>query len=407
MVGNGLQGSLLGVRAAQEGFGNNTTGLVMAAFFTGFLAGSLWTPNAVRRVGHIRVFAALASFASISILVHALIVEPVAWGVMRFLTGFCYAGIFVVAESWLNDRTGNEGRGQLLGIYMLTMFIGMGGGQIMLNVADPASSDLFIMASAIISFSVLPLLLSATPAPEIRAPHPVGLARLYRASPLGTIGTFAAGIINGTVFGMGAVYAHASGLDVRQISLFMSALIIGAALLQWPVGKLSDHFDRRLVITAVTLLAAAAALIAEQAAGTHWPFLLAVACSGGLSMSVHPLSIAYTNDYLSPEEMVSASSALVLVLGVGSVIGPLVTGILLGSVGPSGFFWWIAAIHFALALFAVWRMTRRAALPNEEQGSYTLAPVQSVPFAEAIAQDEVEAEGESANADTTCDKPRH
>lgn len=395
MLGNGLQGSLLGVRAAQEGFGSSLTGLVMSGFFVGFLLGSTWTPRAVRRVGHIRVFAALAAIASVAILIHALLVHPAVWAVMRFVTGLCFAGIFVVAESWLNDRAANEMRGQLLAIYMATTFLGMGGGQLMLNVASPQRADLFILVSVLISLAVVPILLSASPAPESAAPKPVGLGHLYKVSPLGTVGTFGAGMTNGTVFGMGAVYAHQAGLSVAEVSIFMGALILGAAVLQWPIGKLSDLIDRRKVITATTFAAAATALVANQAAGWADVWLLALAgLFGGLGLTIHSLCLAYTNDYLEPAEMVAASSGLVLVLGMGSILGPLLVGWIMDLVGPPGFFWWLAGVHAAIGVFAIWRMTRRASLPAEAQGPYVAVPARSSPVATAAAE-EVHAEHEA------------
>ena len=398
MLGNGLQGSLLGVRAASEGFGSSLTGLVMAGFFGGFLAGSKWTPKALQRVGHIRVFGALASTASISILVHSVFVDPVTWGAMRFVTGLCYAGIFVVAESWLNDRASNDMRGQMLAIYMMVTFAGMGAGQLMLNLSDPGGFDLFILVSVLISCAVVPILLSATPAPEFSTPKPVRLKRLYEASPLGVIGTFAAGLTNGTVFGMGAVYAHQSGMDIDHVSYFMGALIAGAALLQWPIGRLSDLFDRRIVITVVTFGAAGMALLADRLAGDGFAGLLVAAAGlGGLSLTIHSLCLAYTNDYLEPAEMTAASGGLVLILGLGSIIGPLVTGVLMDLIGPSGFFWWLALSHTGLGLLALVRMILRTSLPVAEQSPYMPVPARVSPIADAAAEEVVEAalEGES------------
>jgi len=388
MLGNGLQGSLLGVRAAEEGFGNGVTGIVMACFFAGFLLGSTWTPSAMRQVGHVRVFAALTATASVSILLHALIIEAIAWGIMRFLTGLCYAGIFVVAESWLNDRAPNESRGQLLGMYMVTIFAGMGGGQLLLNLASPAQSDLFMIASVLISVAVVPMLLSAGPTPASHAPQPVSLGRLYRVSPLGTVGTFGAGIVNGTVFGMGAVYAQRAGLSVAGISLFMAALIGGGAVLQWPLGKISDHIDRRVIIVFVTFAAAAVAASAAVAGGgTTGLLVLLAAVFGGLGFAIHSLSIAYTNDYLAPEEMVGGSSGLVLVLGAGSILGPPAVGWAMALGGPAGFFWWLTLIHAAIGLFALWRMTRRTHLPAGDQAPYVAVPAQTSWLASGAAED--------------------
>lgn len=402
MLGNGLQGSLLGVRAGQEGFGPGLTGLVMAGFFAGFLIGSIWTPRAVRRVGHIRVFAALAAIASIAILLHDLLVHPAVWALMRVVTGLCYAGVFVIAESWLNDRTDNRNRGQLLSLYMAVGFLGMGGGQALLNVDDPRTATLFILASILISGAVVPILLSATRAPETADPHPVGLGRLYRVSPLGTVGTFAAGLTNGTVFGMGAVYAREAGFSVGEVSAFMGALITGAALLQWPVGRLSDLIDRRRVITAVTFAAAGLAILALMMQGeTRLWLLVAVALFGGLGLTIHSLCVAYTNDYLHPAEMVAASSSLVLVLGAGSVIGPIIAGWTLRLVGPDGFFWWLAAVHAGLGLFALYRMTRRDPLPAEQQGPFVPTPARLSPVAQAVAEEaygEIEAPADDRQA---------
>ena len=399
MLGNGLQGSLLGLRATQEGFGSVLTGLVMASFFLGFLVGSTWTAGAIRRVGHVRVFAALASLASISILVHGVFVEPLVWAAMRLVTGFCYAGIFVVAESWLNSKSTNRTRGQMLSFYMITTFAGMGGGQLMLNMADPEGTDLFILVSVLISMAVLPILLSASPAPTPEGPGKVGLKRLYSVSPLGVFGTFAAGVVNGSVFGMGAVYARESGFSVAEVSIFMGALIVGGAMLQWPIGRLSDIVDRRLVITLATFAAAAMAIAAGMAAAVTLPWFLAlVAVFGGLSFSLHSLSLAYTNDYLEPSEMVGASGGLVVVLGAGSIIGPTIVGLTIGTVGPTGFFWWLALVHVSVGAFALWRMTRREGMPIEDQGPYVAIPTTPSSVAVTTAE-EVHAEQLAAPGD--------
>jgi MFS family permease len=388
MLGNGLQASLLGLRAAQEGFGSALTGVVMAGFFIGFLVGSSWTPSAVRRVGHVRVFAALASLASISILVHGVFVDPFIWGALRFVTGVCIAGIFVVSESWLNDRATNETRGQMLSFYFLTSFAGQGGGQLLLNIADPGRTDLFILVSVLISLAVVPILLSASPAPTPAGPRTVALRRLYSVSPLGVVGSFAAGGTSGTILGMGAVYAREIGFTVGEISLFMSAVIFGGAILQWPIGKVSDAVDRRTVVTVATFAACALAVVAVQAAsGSLAWFLALVGLFGGLSLSLYSLTLANTNDYLEPTEMVGASGGLVLIFGAGSILGPLIAGLTIGSMGPSGFFWWLAFVHALVGVFALWRMTRREGMPREEKGPYIATPVATSSVALAAAEE--------------------
>lgn len=387
MLANGLQGSLLGVRAETEGFGASVIGLVMAGFFAGLLAGSIWTPQALRIVGHVRVFAAMSAIASVSILLHALFVDPWAWWVMRFLTGFCYAGIFVVSESWLNERAPQETRGQVLALYLAVSFAGMGGGQALLNLASIQEADLFILVSILISMAVVPLLLVATPLPAAQAAKRVTLKRLATASPLGVFGVFVAGIANGTIFGMGAVFARSAGFSVADTSLFMALLILGAALLQWPIGKASDSVDRRKVMTIVTFVAATLCLVARDLSDVDSiTAALLVALTGGFSLSIHSLSLAYTNDYLDADEMVGASSGLVLLLGAGSVCGPVLVGIAQRMFGPPGFFLWLALIYTFLGLFALWRMTRREAIPADEQAAYVPAPLQGVELATAVAE---------------------
>lgn len=399
MLGNGLQGSLLGVRAGLEGFGNGVTGAVMACFFIGFLTGSSWTPHVVRRVGHIRVFAALAAMASTSILLHPLFLDPWVWGAMRFVTGLCYAGIYVVAESWLNSFTNNDTRGQFLALYMFISFAGMGFGQLLLNLSDASGVDLFILASILISFAVVPMLLSATPAPGIEYNKPVGLRKLFGICPLGVTGMFVAGLINGSIFGMGAVYAHGSGLSIAEVAWFMGALIVGAAVLQLPIGKLSDMFDRRTVMTCNTFLAAVAALLVEYGPGDGrlW-FYVATALFGGLGLSIHSLCLAYTNDFLEADEVLGASSEMVLILGAGSIVGPLAVGLLMDLFGPPMFFLWVMAVLTLFGLFAIWRMRHYAAPPMEEQGPYVAVPVQASTFDIAAEQSTVDADETDAAA---------
>lgn len=399
LMGNGLQASLLGVRADLEDFGSTLTGLMMSGYFVGFLFGSTWTPQAVRRVGHIRVFAALAALASIAILVHSLVVNPAVWMLMRAVTGLCYAGLYVVSESWLNARSDNATRGRLLSLYMVIGYIGMGGGHLTLNLADPAKHELFMVVSLVISIAVIPILLSATRAPASEAPERVGLVTLYRMSPLGLVGTFATGIANGAVFTMGAVYARSEGLTVAEVSIFMVAIILGGAVLQWPVGKLSDHFDRRGVITGTTFAAALLALIADRVAGVSDTWLLvSVAIFGGMTLSLYSLCVAYTNDHLSSDQLIAASSGLVLANGIGAIMGPSIAGIAMDILGASGFFAWLFLVHAAIGVFGVWRMTRRASPSSEEQGPYVAMPSRNTPFVTS-AVEEVYAEHESEASD--------
>jgi MFS family permease len=393
MLGNGLQGSLLGIRASLEGFPTTLTGILMSGYYAGFLIGSVLAPRLVARVGHVRVFAALAALASSAILIHAVWINPATWTVIRLVTGFCYAGLYVVVESWLNDQATNQTRGQLLSLYMMVTLGAAAGGQWLLNVADPAGVHLFILVSVLVSLSSIPLVLSTGPTPAFATPSRVGVRELYLVSPTGVIGYFGTMLASGAYFGMGAVYGREIGLSVRDISLFMSLIMLGGMLLQWPIGRLSDAWDRRRVLTGVTLLAAVFALLAGLAAGRSLLGLFALsALFGGTNLPLYSLCIAYVNDYLERDQIVPASGTLVLIGGVGAVFGPVTAAIAMRSFGPAAFFWWLATIHAAIGAFAIYRMTRRSGVPRAEQGSYVavaprISPVGSALYAEEASEE--------------------
>jgi MFS family permease len=347
----------------------------MSGYYTGFLVGSVLAPKLVARVGHVRVFAALAALASIAILVHVLWIDPASWTVVRLVSGFCYAGLYVVVESWLNDQASNQTRGQLLSAYMVVVLGGAAGGQMLLNVADPSGSNLFILVSILISLSLIPLLLSTGRTPRFETPSPVGIRQLYRVSPTGVVGYFGTVMAHGAYFGMGAVYGREIGLSIRDISVFMSLILLGGMVLQWPIGRLSDAWDRRHVLTAVTFLAALFALLTGITAGRSLlGMFVLTALFGGTSLPLYSLCVAYTNDHLTRDQMVQASGSLVLIGGVGAIFGPISAALAMQSAGPAGFFWWLAVIHAALGLFALYRMTCRQARPRAEQGSYVAVP---------------------------------
>lgn len=374
MMGNGLQGSLLGIRASIEAFPTTVTGLLMSAFYFGFLAGSLLTPRLVMRVGHVRVFAALASLASTAILVHAVFVEPWTWGLMRLVSGLCYAGLYVVAESWLNEQATNDTRGQLLSVYMGISMGGMALGQVMLNVGDPKQADLFILVSILVSLALIPMLLSSTRGPLMEAPSPMGIKEVYRASPSGFISAFVNGILMGGSVSMGAVYAGLLGFSVPEISLFMMMLLIGGGIFQWPIGRLSDRYDRRKVLTGVTFTAAGIAICANLVDSSLIGLVTAAFLLGGMMFPMYSLALAYANDHLATEQMVAASGTLVLIGGFGAFVGPTFVAASMDLFGPRGFFWSLAAAHAWLGIFILYRMTQRPALPAEEQGSYVAMP---------------------------------
>lgn len=387
-VASGLLGSLLGVRAEAEGFKPAVIGLIMSGFYVGFLAGSLWTPRAVRGVGHVRVFAAMSAIASVSILLHALFIDEIGWWVIRFTTGFCYAGVLIVVESWLNDRTPANTRGQVMALYMAVSFGGVGGSQLLLNLASSQEAILFMVVSILISLAVVPLLLHATPQPKVEASEPLSIRELVAASPLGMFAMLVAGLANGSVFGMAAVYARSAGFSISDTALLVATLTFGAAALQWPIGRLSDYIERRKIIALVALSSVCVSLLATSLTGMNslLDFLL-VFFAGGLTLSIHSLALSYTNDHLEPSQLVSASSGMVLVVGVGSVIGPMAVGAALALIGPAGFFIWLAFCHGTLAAYALWRMMQRAALPDQSQSPYVFAPLQGTENSTVFAEE--------------------
>jgi MFS family permease len=368
MVGNGLLLTVVGLRAPLEGFATPVVGVVMSGYYVGFLAGALLTPVMVRRVGHIRVFAALACCASTAALLHTLVIDPVSWTLMRVATGLCASGLYVVAESWLNDSATNRTRGQILSAYMIVLLGGLAAGQALMTLADPAGFQAFVLASVLVSLAVIPILITRTQAPPYAAPRPVGPRRLYRISPLGVVGAWLTGVAHGAFYGMGAVYATAVGLSAAEAALFLSVMTIGGMVLQWPIGRVSDRFDRRTVIIAVALAAAATALAAGHVGGASAAAQLALAALfGGLTLPLYSLFIAHTNDHLAPSEIVPASGSLVLVGGTGAILGPLGVSAAMSLVGPAAFFWWLAAVHAAMVAFALYRMARRSSPPLGEQ----------------------------------------
>lgn len=385
MIGNGLQGALLGVRAELEGFDGTLTGIIMTGYFVGFLMGSRVVPYIILKVGHVRTFAALASLTSITILIHPTFVDPWAWTAMRFLTGLGYAGLYIVCESWLNDRATNDTRGQLLAAYMIVMLGGAALGSLLLGTAEPWSFRPFILISVLMSFAVIPILLSAAPAPAVDQPEAMSLRRLYNASPLGVVGALLVGTTQGLFFGMGAVYATRAGFTVGETSIFMMGAFVGGMILTWPIGRLSDVFDRRLVLTATTFCAALAAVSGALLTDRlDWMLFVAMGLFGGFNQPLYSLCISHTNDFLTPKQMVRASGTLVMLTGIGSIGGPLLAAGAMDWVGAWGYFWALAVLQTLLGLFALYRIARRPAKPLEEQGTYVAVPASSTPVTASL-----------------------
>ncbi|MEM8834131.1 MAG: MFS transporter [Pseudomonadota bacterium] len=387
MIGNGLQGTLLGIRANIEGFDTVTIGIIMSLYYIGFLGGSYYAPKLVSQVGHIRVFTALASLASTTVLLHGLFPEAMLWAPIRFFTGFAYAGLYIVVESWLNDKSTNKTRGTLFGIYQFIGFGGMMLGQYLLNISDPSTMVLFVTASVLVSIALVPVSLSSRPAPNFEEPETMPIRKLFKISPLGLAGVFMMGIGASVMFGIGAVYATEIDMTLPQISTFMALFIAGGALSQVPIGWLSDKYDRRLVLIGVSFFTAISALLCWLVSGNPYILNFMVFTLGFLCLPLYGLSMAHINDHLNPKQFVSASSSAILVNGMGSAIGPLLIPVLMGAFGTFMFFPSISAVFLALGFYGIWRMTRREAVPLEEQGDFTAMPVRATPLTMAITEE--------------------
>jgi MFS family permease len=386
-VGNGMQGTLLGVRGALEGFSTYEMSVVMSAYFLGFLFGSRMAPEMIRRVGHVRVFAALGSMISAVLILYPTIAEPWAWALGRVLIGFCFSGVYVTAESWLNHSATNETRGKALSLYMIVQMVGIVSAQGMLVLADPSGYVLFVIPSVLVSVAFAPILLSVSPTPAFDRTKPLSLRQIMNISPLGCVGMLLTGGVFAAQFGMAAVYGAEAGLSVGQISAFVASFYVAAMLAQYPLGWLSDRMDRRRLIAGVSLVTAFGAVLGMLAAEDFRLLLVAAFLVGGTSNPLYSLLIAYTNDFLQHDDMAAAAGGMVFINGLGAIAGPLMVGWMMGVMGPEGYFLYIAVLMAALVAYALYRMTQRAAPAPAQTESYMPVSPSASPMAVEFAQE--------------------
>jgi MFS family permease len=395
MLGNSLLSITLPLKMEAAGVANELTGVVMAAYFAGLLAGCIYGKTLIFRVGHIRAFAGLSALNVGAILCHAMIFDPMAWAVLRFVSGLCIAGIFSALESWLNDRLDNTNRGRVLGVYMVITYFAMALGQLSINVWDVDSAGGFIAAALLTSLAIVPVALTRAEAPSLAKAAPITMGELYRISPLAVTSAVCSGLMLGAFWGMGAIFGREIGLSVFETSLFTGSYIFGGLLLQIPIGRLSDRFDRRTVLCNV-LAGATMVCFAGLAAGRlgdPLPVVLALAALlGGAISNVYPLAIAQAFDYLDREQYVAGASRMLMAFSVGAVAGPLVCSIAMSWLGPHAFFGYIGAIAGLLTAFVLYRMGRRKPLPVEEQLDFValprMSPVAAQLYPDAKAADE-------------------
>jgi len=379
MLGAGLQGTLLSLRATLEGFPTPVTGAIMSCYYVGYLLGTLTAPRLLRQVGHIRVFAALAAIASAAILVQAAFVHPVVWGLMRLVSGLCFAGIYVVAESWLNDRASHANRGSLFATYMLILYVGLGAAQFLLVLANPRAPTPFMLVSVLVSLAMVPIVISARKTPEIAVPSKVRYRDLYRNSPLGVVAVTASGMISSIIFSMGPVYSRLSGHGTAGVAAFMAVSILAAVLTQYPIGRLSDRMDRRTVIAIVcalaTIIAGSVATLGPLPRGA---FLLLTALFSGFALTLYSLAVSHVNDKLEPTQMIAASSSLLMLNGGAAAIGPVLAGSLIAAFGPPAYFATLATLTGLLTLYDLWRKVRGKPVPLAQKGPFISAHPQGL-----------------------------
>jgi len=400
MIGNGMQGTLLGIRGGLEGFSTFHMSIVMSAYFVGFLGGSRLAPGMIRRVGHVRVFAALASLISAVMILYPTFPNVIVWSLGRVLIGFCFSAVYVTAESWLNNAATNENRGQALSLYMIVQTLGIVLAQALLLTADPSGFVLFVIPSVLVSIAVTPILLSISPTPVFSTTKPMSLRELVSFSPLGCVGMFLLGGVFSAQFGMASVYGAEAGLSVAQISIFVAMFFVGAVILQYPIGWISDRVDRRALIVVVSIIGGAGSILG-MLLGHVFPVLLASAfVVGGMSNPLYSLLIAHTNDFLEHEDMAAASGGLIFINGLGAILGPIITGWMMGTaLGPGGFYLFTAVLFVLLAGYAVYRATARPAIPVDETGSYVAISPTSTSVAVEYAQEyAIESDQEDENA---------
>ena len=381
ITAHGFQGNLLQVRSVMEDFSIISTGVIMSGYYLGYFVGANIIPNLVSKVGHIRVFAAFASMASLAILIHAIFINPYIWTLGRFLTGFSLIGVYIVVESWLNDRATNRNRGSVLSIYMFITFVGMGVGTLLLNFNKPDQYEPFILISLLFSIALVPILLTKRSAPKFKKISFIKVKQLYKISPLGTVSMFCTGLIHSAVFGVGAVYAAKMNFTIFEISLFLFLITMSGAIFQWPIGYLSDRQDRRLIIIASSFIASifcvlSVLTVGESPAtmnllslfgGIHKTlFFIFVTLYAGVALPLFTLNLAYVNDFIPKEKFVAAGAGLQIIFGLGAMGGPLLCSVFMSKYGANGFFIFLGIFHTVIGLFGLYRMTRREYEENPE-----------------------------------------
>jgi MFS family permease len=378
--GNTMLGTLLAVRLEIEGFRAALSGLVLAFYAVGFVLGTIYGIRVIQRVGHIRAFAAFGAVTCAAILMHPLYVSTDLWMALRLVVGFCVAGLMLITESWVNAIATTQTRGALLGVYLVLFYLAAASGQFMIAAGEPANFPLFSVAAILVALSLLPLLLTRSVAPELHEVERLSMRELYDAAPLGIIGGIVSGAAMSAFTAMGPIYATSVGLEITQLSLFMGIGVLSAMLFQMPVGFLSDRFPRSRVVFGLALAGLAAALLATVAAKTSTIALfLTTGLFVGFIASLYPVCLALTHDQMPHNKIVPANATLLLCFGIGTIVGPIGSAVLMTTIGPSGLFVFAALILLVLAARAAYYLRHQPQLPVTEQEHCVAVPPVSTP----------------------------
>jgi MFS family permease len=402
VISHGFQGNLLGIRSVIENFNFIATGTMMSGYFVGFFIGATIVPKLVTKVGHIRVFAAFASMASLSSLIHIVFVDPYVWILARFLTGFSMIGIFIIVESWLNDRANNKTRGKVLSLYMLITYVGMALGNFLLNISNPKDYEPFILISLLFSIALIPILLTKRKPPKFKKTSSIKIKELFKISPFGSVSMFCTGFIFAPIFSLLSVYAITMKLSIFETSLLLVGVMLAGALFQWPIGSLSDKYDRRKIIIGSSIAAIFFSLSAIFVSGIgnslsnlfiestvsfnyfstamdKTKLFIFIILLAGVTLPLFSLNLALVNDYIPKEKFVAAGGGLNIIFGLGAMAGPVMCSTLMHFLGPNGFFIHLLVFLFAIIIFGFYRLSKRE-VENNPESTFTPLPTTITPL---------------------------
>ncbi len=377
-LGNGLYLTFISFRMDLENFSELSIGAIGSAYFGGFIVGALYCDRFVQKVGHIRAYIGFGALTCAVVMSHSWLVDPLYWALLRFIAGVVSSGLFMVVESWLNERAEQKTRGSIFAAYLVINYVALGGGQFFLNISDPAGSQLFLLIGTFFALSLIPIALGQAVVPAPYERRNFGIRELFAVSPLGVVGCLVIGLANGAFYTLAPIFAVRMGFDAAGIGKFMALAILSGLIMQWPVGKLSDVFDRRTILIVVAF--ATCAVAATMAAVTVNPnadrimILILISAYGSALYALYPLAVAHANDHVEPGDTVPLAAGLLLAYGIGALLGPFAASAVMKIMGTAGLFTFIAGAAGGLAIFGLLRMRIRPAVPMDDQGSFVVLP---------------------------------